>query len=138
MSDGHFEVASIGRVVSPLVNRLNAPRQADEGAPAARIVIDPAYRAALEGLAVGDRIQVLTWLHEADRATRRVYPRGDTSRPEMGVFATRSPDRPNPIGIHDVVIAEVHPDGFGVHHLEAIHGTPVIDIKPELCPPEQR
>ena len=138
MGGERFDIEAIGRVVSPLADRLNAPRQADEGAPAARIVIDARYHAALDGLSVGDRIQVLTWLHESDRATQRVHPRGDTSRPAMGVFATRSPDRPNPIGIHEVTISELHEDGFGVHHLEAIDGTPVIDIKPELCPPADR
>ena len=122
----------IGHVESVLTDRTDAPRQPDEGAPDAWLIIDPAYATALEGISAGDDLVLLTWLDRADRGTLAVHPRGDLTRPVTGVFATRSPDRPNPIGLHDVHVLAV--DGTRVHvrELEALDGTPVLDIKPVL------
>lgn len=122
----------IGVVVSPLADRAGAPRQADEGAPPAALVLDEALLAAVDGLAPGDDVLVLTWLHRADRTTLRVHPRGDRTRAEQGVFATRSPDRPNPIGLHRVRLLAIDGTRLEVDALEAIDGTPVLDIKPVL------
>jgi tRNA-Thr(GGU) m(6)t(6)A37 methyltransferase TsaA len=122
-------VMAIGVVESTLRDRTDAPRQPTEGAPAAWLVIDPAYADALEGLEPGARIVVLTWLHLADRSTRLVYPRDDRSRPLTGVFATRSPDRPNPIGLHTVTVLERNRCRLLVDALEAVDGTPVVDLK---------
>src|SRR5581483_11903918 len=102
-----YELATIGNIRSPLTDRKNAPRQPDDGAPSAWLEIDPKYRDALLGMAVGDEIIVLTWLHEARRETLQVHPRRILNAPLTGVFATRSPDRPNPIGIHEVKILEI-------------------------------
>jgi tRNA-Thr(GGU) m(6)t(6)A37 methyltransferase TsaA len=133
-----FTVRPIGRVQSPLVSTADAPRQGDEGAPDAFLVLDPEVQAGLDGIAVGDEIIILTWLHEADRAVLRVHPRGDLSRPEAGVFSTRAPSRPNPIGLPRVRVLDI--DGVRVHvsALEAIDGTPVIDLKPTLPSIEER
>jgi tRNA-Thr(GGU) m(6)t(6)A37 methyltransferase TsaA len=133
-----FTVHPIGRVQSPLVSTADAPRQGDEGAPDAYLVLDPGVHAGLDGVAVGDEIIILTWLHEADRTVLRVHPRGDLSRPEAGVFSTRAPSRPNPIGLHRVRVLDI--DGLRVHvsGLEAIDGTPVIDLKPTLSSIEER
>ncbi len=122
----------IGLVESALTDAALAPRQPDEGAPDAWLVIEDSYAAALEGIVPGSELVVLTWLDRADRDTLAVHPRGDTSRPLTGVFATRSPDRPNPIGLHDVHVLAV--DGTRVHvrELEALHGTPILDLKPVL------
>jgi tRNA-Thr(GGU) m(6)t(6)A37 methyltransferase TsaA len=133
-----FTVRPIGRVQSPLVSTADAPRQGDEGAPDAYLVLNPEVHAGLDGIAVGEEIIILTWLHEADRAVLRVHPRGDLSRPEAGVFSTRAPSRPNPIGLHRVRVLDI--DGVRVHvsALEAIDGTPVIDLKPTLPSIEER
>ena len=128
----------VGRIASPLTSRSDAPRQGDEGAPTARIVLDAAAGPAIEGLAVGDRIVVLTWLHLADRDTLVVHPRGDRSRPPAGVFATRSPDRLNPIGLHEVTVQAIDGTTLTVDGLEAIDGTPVLDLKPSLGPVDTR
>ncbi|MFD8088046.1 TrmO family methyltransferase, partial [Kitasatospora sp. NPDC059722] len=104
MADGHFEVRAIGRVESPLLDRSGAPRQGDEGGPEAWLAFDPAVERALADLAAGQEVLLLTWLDRADREVLAVRPRGERSRPETGVFATRSPDRPNPIGLHRVTI----------------------------------
>jgi tRNA-Thr(GGU) m(6)t(6)A37 methyltransferase TsaA len=125
-------VQPIGRVASPLDDPAGAPRQADEGAPEAWLEIDPSMQAALAGLNAGDRIVVITWLDRARRDVLEVHPRGDTSRPIQGVFSTRSPHRPNPIGLHVTGIAEIDGTRIRVRHLEAIDGTPVLDIKPVL------
>ena len=128
-----FVLHPIGRVGSPLINRADAPRQGDEGAPAAWLQFDAAFEGALGDLAVGDEILVITWLHQADRTTLRVYPRGDMARGLRGVFSTRSPDRPNPIGIHRVHITAMEsPLRIQVANLEAIDGRPIIDVKPVL------
>lgn len=129
----------IGYVRSSLVSRKNAPRQPDEGAPEAWVEIDPAFADALLGMQPGDDLILLTWLHEGRRDVLQVYPRGDRRNRLTGVFATRSPDRPNPIGLHRVHLLEIL-DGqrLRVASLEAIDGTPVIDIKPVLGDPGDR
>jgi tRNA-Thr(GGU) m(6)t(6)A37 methyltransferase TsaA len=127
-----YGLQTIGHVESALAELSEAPRQPDEGAPEAWIVLDDRYAAALDGLAPGSDVVLLTWLDRSDREVLAVHPRGDTERPLAGVFATRSPDRPNPIGLHDVQILDI--DGTRVHvrTLEAVDGTPVLDIKPAL------
>ena len=126
------QLHAIGVVRSPLTRRADAPRQGDEGAPDATVVLDSAYAEALEGIRVGDRFVLLTWLHEADRSVLQVHPRDDESRPLTGVFATRSSDRPNPIGLHEVTVLGIDGLELAVGPLEAIDGTPVVDIKPVL------
>ncbi|HUB98429.1 MAG TPA: tRNA (N6-threonylcarbamoyladenosine(37)-N6)-methyltransferase TrmO [Solirubrobacterales bacterium] len=132
MSEGRVELEPIGRVSSPLTDLAAAPKQGDEGAPEAWIVLSPAVAAGLEGIEVGAALVVLTWLDRGDRDVLRVHPRGDRSRPPQGVFATRSPDRPNPIGLHRVEVLEVTGERLRVGGLEAIDGTPVLDLKPVL------
>ncbi|GIH52099.1 tRNA (N6-threonylcarbamoyladenosine(37)-N6)-methyltransferase TrmO [Microbispora rosea] len=130
---GTFSVRPVGVVRSVLTDRGEAPRQGREGAPDAWLEVDPAVAEALDGVTAGDEVLVLTWFHQADRETLRIHPRGETSNPLTGVFATRSPDRPNPIGLHRVTVLEADPArGLRVHPLEAIDGTPVIDVKPVL------
>jgi tRNA-Thr(GGU) m(6)t(6)A37 methyltransferase TsaA len=130
-SDAHG-LRPIGRVRSALRALADAPRQADEGAPEAWLEVDAAFAAGLRGLEAGQEILVLTWFHEARRDILELHPRGDRERPLTGVFATRSPDRPNPIGLHRVRIVEVADRGLRVDAIEAIDGTPVIDVKPVL------
>lgn len=132
MDHTSYELHRIGRVASALKSRKNAPRQADESAPSAWLEFEPTVADALQGLRVGDSIFVLTWLHHAHRDVLQVHPRGDTSRPIAGVFATRSPDRPNPIGLHRVTIVAIEGARVQVKALEAIHGTPILDVKPVL------
>jgi tRNA-Thr(GGU) m(6)t(6)A37 methyltransferase TsaA len=127
-----YELTAIGIIESSLVDRADAPRQGDEGAPDAWIAVKPEFAAALDGIAVGDRLVILTWLHLGKRDVLRTHPRGDTDRPEQGVFSTRAPDRPNPIGLHPVDVLAIDGNRLRVAPLEAIAGTPVIDIKPEL------
>jgi tRNA-Thr(GGU) m(6)t(6)A37 methyltransferase TsaA len=122
----------VAYVESSLTDRDAAPKQGDEGAPEASLVFVPAYADALEGLAAGDDVLVLTWLDRADRRVLRVHPRDDRTRPLRGVFATRSPDRPNPIGLHRVRIVSVDGLRMRVRDLEALDGTPVVDVKPVL------
>jgi tRNA-Thr(GGU) m(6)t(6)A37 methyltransferase TsaA len=122
----------IGHVESGLTELAAAPRQGDEGAPGAWLVLRADVLDGLRGIAAGDALLVLTWLHRADRDVLSVHPRDDPSRPLHGVFATRSADRPNPIGLHRVVVAEVRGDRLRVDPLEAIDGTPILDIKPVL------
>lgn len=133
-----FALRPIGRVVSELTDRAAAPKQGDEGAPQARIELEPAVAAGLEGLAPGDRVIVLTWLHLADRDVLRVHPRGDPANPMRGVFGTRSPARPNPIGLHEVEVVAVEDAALVVRPLEAVDGTPVVDLKPVLRAPSDR
>jgi tRNA-Thr(GGU) m(6)t(6)A37 methyltransferase TsaA len=123
---------AIGVVRSPLSERADAPRQGDEGAPDATIVLEPGYADALEGVAAGDELVLLTWLHQADRSVLQVHPRDDRSRPLTGVFATRSSDRPNPIGLHRVTVRGIDGLELAVGPLEAIDGTPIVDIKPAV------
>lgn len=132
MTDPTYELRPIGRVQSPLTDRAAAPKQGDDGAPRARVVFLPEFREAASGLREGDEVLVLTWLHLGRRDVLCVHPRGDAKRPLTGVFATRSPDRPNPIGLHAVAIEAVEEDAITVRDLEAIDGTPVLDVKPVL------
>ena len=124
-----YELRVLGYVRSPLTDPADAPRQGDEGAPDAVLELDPAVEGALAGLVPGDEVVVVTWLHLGDRTTLVVHPRGDTSRPVTGVFATRSPDRPNPIGLHRCRVLAVNGPRLTVGGLEAIDGTPVVDVK---------
>jgi tRNA-Thr(GGU) m(6)t(6)A37 methyltransferase TsaA len=128
----------IGTVHSPLTDLAEAPRQGDEGAPGAWISIDPEFAEAARDLQPGDDVFVLTWLHRADRSVLSVHPRDDATRPLTGVFATRSSDRPNPIGLHRVRIIAVQDDRIQVSALEAIDGTPVVDIKPVIGSEDDR
>ena len=127
-----YELIPVGRVESPLKHRADAPKQGHEGAPEAWIVFEPRLLDALDGIAVGDRVIVLTWLDRADRATLQARPRSNPARKLQGVFNTRSPDRPNPIGLHPVVVLEVDGVRVRVSELEALDGTPVIDVKPVI------
>ncbi len=131
-----FEISPVGYVRSPLKSRSGAPRQASEGAPSAWLEIEPAFLDALSGIEAGQDIWILTWFHQSDRSVLKVHPRGEHN-PLTGVFATRSPDRPNPVGLHRAII--LSKDGAAriqVDALEAIDGTPIIDIKPVLeCRP---
>ena len=138
MDDPTYGLRPVGWVESSLTDRDAAPKQGDEGAPPARIVFRPEFREAARDLRRGDEVLVLTWLHQGSRDVLSVYPRGDTSRPITGVFSTRSPDRPNPIGLHTVRIEAVAGNEITVNNLEAIDGTPVLDIKPVLGGTHQR
>jgi len=122
---------------SRLKARVTAPRQGSEGAPDAWHEVDPEFAPALAGIAAGDELLVLTWLHQARRDRLQVYPRGDRTRPLAGVFATRSPDRPNPIGLHRVTVRRVAGRRLRVGPIEAIDGTPVLDVKPVLSPADR-
>ena len=124
-----FPVRAIGRIRSTLRSRKGAPRQGEEGAPDAWLEIDPALEPALLRVSAGDELLVLTWLHESDRRTLQVHPRSDPSNPLTGVFLTRSPDRPNPIGIHRVTVRAIEGTRLRIGPIEAIDGTPVIDVK---------
>ena len=129
----------VGLIRSTLKNRAEAPRQGDEGAPDAWLEIRAFAARALHGLAVGDDVLVFTWFHQSRRDTLEVHPRGMKENPLMGVFATRSPDRPNPIGLHPVTIRQIDGRRLRIGPIEAIDGTPVIDIKPALsCRKESR
>jgi tRNA-Thr(GGU) m(6)t(6)A37 methyltransferase TsaA len=125
-------LTAVGAVESPLTDPASAPRQGDEGAPEAWIVFGPRALPAIKGIEPGDQILVLTWLHLARRDILRVHPRSDVSRHPQGVFATRSPDRPNPIGLHQVEVLSIDDRAIRVRNLEAVDGTPVVDVKPVL------
>jgi len=129
-----YTLRPIGRVESTLTDRAAAPRQPDEGAPDAWLVFDDRYAPALDGLTPGFDVLLLTWLDRADRDTLTVHPRGDLGRPLAGVFATRAPDRPNPIGLHTVHILAVAGPRVHVRQLEALDATPILDVKPLLTP----
>ncbi len=133
-----IELRPIGRVSSPLRDAAAAPCQGDEGAPDSWLELDPEFAAGLRSLGPGDVVLVLTWLDRAERDVLSVHPRGDSSRPEQGVFNTRSPHRPNPIGLHRVEIVAVEDTRLRVSDLEAIDGTPVLDLKPVLGSVEER
>jgi len=126
------EVRPIGVVRSPLTDRRRAPKQGGEGGAEAWLELDAAVAPALADVAAGDRLVLVTWLHEADRDVLRVHPRDDPANPETGVFSTRSADRPNPIGLHEVTVAEVQGRRVLVRPLEAVDGTPILDIKTAL------
>jgi len=127
-----YQVAPIGWVESPLTDRAQAPRQGDEGAPSAWLVFAPEVADALRDLAPGTDVIVLTWMDRADRQVLVTRPRDDPARPLTGVFSTRSPDRPNPIGLHRVQIVTIDGLRIQVQPLEALDKTPVIDVKPVL------
>jgi tRNA-Thr(GGU) m(6)t(6)A37 methyltransferase TsaA len=130
--DERIELAPIGVVESPLTDPAAAPKQGREGSPEAYLVIRPEVAEGLDGIRPGDEVIVLTWLDRARRDVLRVHPRDDLSRPEQGVFNTRSSDRPNPIGLHVVEIVEIDGPRLKVRHLEALDATPVLDVKPVI------
>jgi tRNA-Thr(GGU) m(6)t(6)A37 methyltransferase TsaA len=133
-----YQVSPVGWVDSPLKDRGQAPRQGDEGAPAAWLVFEPSVSEAIRDLVPGMEVIVLTWLDRADRAVLVTRPRDDPARPPTGVFSTRSPDRPNPVGLHRVEIVAVAGLRILVRPLEALDKTPVIDVKPVLDPAAER
>jgi tRNA-Thr(GGU) m(6)t(6)A37 methyltransferase TsaA len=127
-----FEVEQIGVVQSPLTDLEAAPKQGDEGAPDALLAFDEGVAAGLDGIVPGDELILLTWLHRADRDVLSVHPRGDILRPPQGVFGTRSPHRPNPVGLHRVEVVAIDGARVQVRNLEAVDGTPIVDVKPVL------
>ncbi len=133
-----MELVAIGTVRSPLTDRAAAPKQGDEGAPEATLEFDAGVADALDGVASGDELLVLTWLDRARRDVLRVRPRDDPARPVRGVFTTRSPDRPNPIGLHRVRVVAVDGLHLRVRDLEALDGTPIVDVKPVLGGVDER
>ena len=133
-----FEVHPVGHVESPLVDRDLAPRQGDEGAPDAWLVFGLAARQGIADITVGCELIVLTWLDRAQRDVLAVHPRGNENQPLTGVFSTRSPDRPNPIGLHTVQVLDIDDLRIRVRNLEALDGTPIVDVKPILQPLDQR
>lgn len=128
-----YTVCPIGVIRSLLTDRKSAPRQRDENPPEAWLELDPQYTPALLGIHVGDELILLTWLHQSNRETLQVHPKRVANAPLTGVFATRSPDRPNPIGIHEVKVLEILGSRIRVDALECIDGTPLLDIKPLHC-----
>lgn len=127
-----FDVTPIGRVESSLTDPASAPKQGPEGAPDAWLVFEPEVLDALDGIRPGARVIVLTWFHRARRNLLRVHPRDDPANPLQGIFNTRSADRPNPIGLHEVEVLGVEGQRVHVRPLEAIDGTPILDLKPVL------
>jgi len=138
MPETDYTIRPIGWVESPLVDPDAAPLQGDEGTPDAWLVLDPTMRPAMRDLRVGDEVIALTWLDRAARDALVVHPRGNRARPPRGVFSTRSPDRPNPIGLHTVGILAIDDTRIRVSNLEALNRTPVVDIKPVLGPVAER
>lgn len=138
MNSPRYEVEPIGWVESPLVNRADAPRQGDEGAPPAWLVFQPRVGEGIRDLRAGDQVIVLTWLDRARRDVLSTRPRDDPDRPLCGVFSTRSPDRPNPIGLHRVEILAIDGLRILVRHLEALNATPILDVKPVIDPTAER
>jgi tRNA-Thr(GGU) m(6)t(6)A37 methyltransferase TsaA len=133
-----FVIRPIAWVESPLVDKDTAPNQGDEGAPAAHLVVEPDMAEGISDLSPGDEVLVLTWFDRASRDVLSLHPRGDERNPICGVFSTRSPDRPNPVGLHRVEIVSIDGLRIQVRPFEALHGTPVIDIKPILGPIDER
>ena len=129
---GELSLHPIGLIRSTLRTREDAPRQGSEGAPDAWLEVEPAFARGLSRIAAGDELLVITWLHRADRAVLEVHPRDDPDVPLTGVFATRSPDRPNPLGLHRVTVREISGTRLRIGPIEAIDGTPVVDIKAVL------
>lgn len=124
-----YALVPIGFIRSELKTRRQAPRFYTEGAPDALLELLPAFKRGLSRVRVGDQLIVITWLHRSRRDVLRVHPQADSARPLTGVFLTRSPDRPNPLGLHRVTVLEVRTNGLLVGPIEAIDGTPVVDIK---------
>jgi tRNA-Thr(GGU) m(6)t(6)A37 methyltransferase TsaA len=133
-----YELRPVGWVESPLIDPARAPKQGDEGSPLAWLVFHPSFAEAVRDLSPGDDVIVLTWLHQASREVLRVHPRSNPANAEQGVFSTRSPDRPNPIGLHEVSIVAVDGERVQVRDLEAVDGTPILDVKPVLGPVSSR
>jgi tRNA-Thr(GGU) m(6)t(6)A37 methyltransferase TsaA len=129
----HIDLNPIGVVESPLTDRASAPKQGHEGAPDAWLVFDPAVLEGLSDIQPGDQLILLTWLDRANRDVLSVHPRDDLTRPLTGVFSTRSSDRPNPIGLHEVEVIEIDGLRVRVRNLEALDGTPILDVKPMLA-----
>jgi tRNA-Thr(GGU) m(6)t(6)A37 methyltransferase TsaA len=127
-----FEITPVGRVESSLTDPESAPKQGDEGAPEAWLAFEPSVLEALDGIRAGDEVILLTWLDRARRDVLRVHPRGDVARAPQGVFSTRSPHRPNPIGLHRVEVTSIEGGRVRVRALEALDGTPILDVKPVL------
>ena len=127
-----IELTPIGRVESELADPASAPKQGREGAPEAWLVFEASVLGGLEGLEPGAEVIVLTWLHRAQRDVLRVHPRDDPATPLRGVFNTRSADRPNPIGLHPVQVVAIEGARVRVRNLEAVDGTPIVDLKPVL------
>jgi tRNA-Thr(GGU) m(6)t(6)A37 methyltransferase TsaA len=138
MVDDPYVVHPIGHVESVLTDRDTAPKQGDEGAPDAWLVFEPEVADGIRDLAAGADVLLLTWLDRARRDVLVVHPRGDLTRPREGVFTTRSPDRPNPVGLHRVTILAVDGLRIQVRNLEALDGTPIVDVKPVLDPGVER
>ena len=132
MNETRYELTPVGRVESPLSDPAEAPKQGFEGAPNAWLVFEPAVMEAVADIRPGDELVVLTWLDRARRDVLRVHPRDDVSNPLQGVFKTRSADRPNPVGLHPVEVVAVEGNRIRVRNLEALDGTPIIDVKPVL------
>jgi tRNA-Thr(GGU) m(6)t(6)A37 methyltransferase TsaA len=132
MDENHFAVRRIGIIESPLTDATTAPKQGNEGAPDAWLVFDADVLDGLQDIWPGDHVIVLTWLDRARRDVLRVHPRDDVANPEQGVFSTRSADRPNPIGLHPVEIVSIDGPRVRVRNLEAVDGTPIVDVKPVL------
>jgi tRNA-Thr(GGU) m(6)t(6)A37 methyltransferase TsaA len=132
MSTTSYTIEPVGVVHSELTRLEDAPMQGDEGAPEAWLEFTPSVAPGLLGIEAGDELMLLTWLHLSQRDVLQVHPRGDLNRPLTGIFATRSPDRPNPIGLHRVTVIEVGKQKLHVAPLEAIDGTPIVDLKPIL------
>jgi len=132
MTNQRFELRQIAVVRSDLTDPDEAPMQGNEGAPDAWVEVEPPYAAALKGLSPGDDVILITWFHLSQREVLQVHPRSDPSRPMTGVFATRSPERPNPLGLHRVTVRQIDGTRLLVGPLEAVDGTPVVDIKPVL------
>jgi tRNA-Thr(GGU) m(6)t(6)A37 methyltransferase TsaA len=133
-----FDLIPIAKVESSLTDVESAPKQGHEGAPDAWVVFEPGVLEGLEGIRPGDRVIVLTWLDRARRDVLRVHPRDDVNNPMQGVFNTRSADRPNPIGLHEVEVLSIERERLRVRGLEAIDGTPILDLKPVLGPRASR
>ena len=130
--ESKYLLQPVGYIRSSLTSRKNAPRQGYEGAPDAWLEVAPAFAKCLEGTAPNDEVILITWFHQAKREVMKVHPRSDKNIPLTGVFATRSPDRPNPLGLHRVKVLEINGQRLRVGPIEAIDGTPVVDIKPVL------
>jgi tRNA-Thr(GGU) m(6)t(6)A37 methyltransferase TsaA len=134
MAGDGYSVRSIGIIRSALRTTSEAPKQGSEGAPDAWLEVEPAFADALLGIEAGDELVIITWFHRADRDVLQVRPRRNPANPLTGVFATRSPARPNPLGLHRVTVREISGTRLRIGPIEAIDGTPVMDIKPVISP----
>lgn len=132
MIEAGYTIEPIGVIRSELATREAAPKQGSEGGPDAWLEVHPTFEEGLEGIAVGDDVILVTWFHKAQRNILKLHPRRDKNRPLTGVFSTRSPDRPNPLGLHRVTVRQISGNRLRVGPIEAVDGTPVVDIKPVL------